>query len=309
MSEQGSGREITMEKRQVHRAFELKGMTIAIDRLLPTKQLPPDVQKSSKYKVMEVSIREIGIIEPIVVVHKKGAPGYYLLLDGHLRVHILMNQGHTKVFCLLSTDDETFTYNKMVNRIPPIQEHYMIMKAIKRGVSEQTLASSLGLDIDRIKQKRDLLNGICDEVADMFKTRNVPATTFKIIKKMRPIRQIQTAELMVGANDYTSTYAKAMLSLTPSDQLQIGHSSKKEECLSPEQIASMETELMHLESEYKLAEQSLGADVLTMVVYRGYLSHILENSEVSEYLTQRYPEIYKELKRIATTSATEPQNV
>ena len=90
-----------MEKRQVHRAFELKGMTIAIDRLLPTKQLPPDVQKSSKYKVMEVSIREIGIIEPIVVVHKKGAPGYYLLLDGHVRVHILMNQGHTKVFCLL----------------------------------------------------------------------------------------------------------------------------------------------------------------------------------------------------------------
>lgn len=41
---------------------------------------------------------------------------------------------------------------------------------------------------------------------------------------------------------------------------------------------------MHLESEYKLAEQSLGTDVLTMVVYRGYLSHILENREVSEYL-------------------------
>ena len=298
-----------MEKKQVHRAFELKGVTIAIDRLLLTKKLPSDVQKSKKYKETEVSIREIGIIEPLVVCHKKDESGYYLLLDGHMRVKILENQGHTEVFCLLSTDDEAFTYNKMINRISPIQEHYMIMKAIDRGVSEETLARNLGLDIGRIKDKRNLLNGICDEVVDMFKTRNIPATTFNFIKKMKPVRQIQTAELMVGANNYTSTYAKAMLSLTPSDQLQIPYNARKEESLSPEQIASMETELLYLESEYKLAEQSLGTDVLTMVVYRGYVSHILENTEVSEYLTQHHPDIFKELHRIAKTSATEPQQV
>ena len=183
----------------------------------------------------------------------------------------------------------------------------MIMRAIDRGVSEETLARNLGLDIDRIKEKRNLLNGICEEVVDMLKTRNIPATTFKILKKMKPMRQIQTAELMVGANNYTSTYAKAMLSLTRPDQLQIPNKAKREESLSPEQIASMETELMHLESEYKLAEQSLGTDVLTMVVYRGYLFHILENMEVSEYLTQCHPEIFKELQRIAKTSAMEPQ--
>jgi len=69
----------------------------------------------------------------------------------------------------------------------------------------------------------------------------------------------------------------------------------------------METELTHLESEDKLAEQSLGTDVLTMVVYRGYLSHIFENAEVTEYLTQRHPEIFKELQMIVKTFATEPQ--
>lgn len=185
----------------------------------------------------------------------------------------------------------------------------MIMKALDRGVSEETLARNLGLDIGRIKDKRNLLNGICDEVIDMLKTRNIPATTFKIIKKMKPMRQIHTAELMAGANNYTSTYAKAMLSLTPPDQLQTPHNAKKEESLSPEQIASMEMELMHLESQYKLAEQTLGTDVLTMVVYRGYLSHILKNREVSEYLTRHHPDIVKELQRIAKTSATEPQQV
>ncbi len=298
-----------MEERQIPKAFELKGVTIAIDRFLPTKKLPPNVQKSHKYKEAEVSIREIGIIEPPVVSHKKDMSGYYLLLDGHMRVQILKSLGHTEVFCLLSTDDEAFTYNKMVNRISPIQEHYMMMKAIDRGVSEETLARHLGLDIGRIKEKRNLLNGICNEAVDMLKTRNIPASTFKIIKKVKPTRQIHIAELMVGANNYSSTYAKAMLSLTPPDQMQTPRKAKKEESLSPEQIASMETELMHLESEYRLAAQSLGADVLIMVVYRGYLSHILENTEVSEYLTQHYPEICKEFQNIVKTSATETQQI
>jgi hypothetical protein len=46
-----------------------------------------------------------------------------------------------------------------------------------------------------------------------------------------------------------------------------------------------------------------------MVQYRGYLSHILENREVSEYLTQHYPDIFKGLQRIAKNSATDPQQV
>ncbi|OPY84052.1 MAG: RepB plasmid partitioning protein [Syntrophorhabdus sp. PtaU1.Bin153] len=297
-----------MENKQVHRAFEPKGVMISIDRLLPTKNLPFNVQKSKRYKETAVSIQEVGIIEPPVVFHKKDVSGSYLLLDGHMRVQILKSQGRTEVFCLLATDDEAFTYNKMINRISPIQEHYMIMRALDRGVSEKTLARNLGLDIERIKYKRNLLEGICNEVIDMFKTRNIPATTFKILKKMKPTRQIYTAQLMMGANNYTSTYAKAMLGMTPPGQLQRPLNTK-EECLSPEQIASAETEFMNLESEYKLAEQSLGADVLTMLVYRGYISHILENSEVSDYLSQHHGEIFREFQKIAKTSTTEPQQI
>ena len=33
--------------------------------------------------------------------------------------------------CLIADDDEAFTYNKRVNRLATIQEHYMIVKAIE----------------------------------------------------------------------------------------------------------------------------------------------------------------------------------
>ena len=80
---------------------------------------------------------------------------------------------------------------------------------------------------------------------------------------------------------------------------------KKEETLSPEQIASMETELAQLESEYKIAEQSFGDNVLRMVVYRGYLIRLIENKEVTEYLSSRYNEIFTEFQRIVELYANE----
>lgn len=44
----------------------------------------------------------------------------------------------TTAACLASTDDEAFTYNKRISRLAPIQEHRMILKAIERGVPEES---------------------------------------------------------------------------------------------------------------------------------------------------------------------------
>src|SRR3546814_12071605 len=58
----------------------------------------------------------------------------YSLLDGHLRVEVLKDLGITEVECLVAADDDTYTYNKRINRLAPIQEHRMIQRAIDRGV-------------------------------------------------------------------------------------------------------------------------------------------------------------------------------
>jgi len=70
----------------------------------------------------------------------------------------------TDVTCLVSTDDEAFTYNKRVNRIAIIQEHRMILKAVERGVPEERIAKALNVDVRSIVLKRRLLDGICAEV-------------------------------------------------------------------------------------------------------------------------------------------------
>ena len=56
--------------------------------------------------------------------------------------------------CLISTEDEAFTYNKRINRLAIIQEHRMIIKAIERGVPEERIAKALNVDVASIKRKR-----------------------------------------------------------------------------------------------------------------------------------------------------------
>ena len=71
--------------------------------------------------------------------HRSEAAGAYFLLDGHLRIEALKELGIEEVECLIATDDDTYTYNKRVNRFPPIQEHRMIARAMDRGVAAELL--------------------------------------------------------------------------------------------------------------------------------------------------------------------------
>ena len=148
-------------------AFDLEPMRVTLERLLPTKTLPKTVDRQKKYQQVLSSVREVGVIEPVMIYPmakgkgSSGEPESYMILDGHLRVRALKDLGQESAPCLLSTDDESYTYNKILNRLSSIQEHFMILKALEGGVSEERLAQVLNVDIAQIRAKRDLLNGLC----------------------------------------------------------------------------------------------------------------------------------------------------
>ena len=111
----------------LHPAFEKEIVNIDVKNIVYSKDINAHLLNSRKFKVIVSSIEEIGIIEPPVVTCKNGR---YLLLDGHLRISALKKLNISQVSCLLSTDDEAFTYNKHVNRLTNIQEHRMIKKLL-----------------------------------------------------------------------------------------------------------------------------------------------------------------------------------
>lgn len=281
----------------VDRAFENATLRIPIVDITPLREVRADMRKSVKYGQIAASIREVGIIEPPVVVRDPQAPGRFRLLDGHLRIDILLAQGALEVVCLIATEDEAFTYNRRVNRIAIIQEHRMILEAVKRGLSEERLARALNVNIANIRMKRNLLVGICPEVADMLRDRHVPVHAFAELRKLKPMRQIRAAEMMVAMNRFSMGYVKSIVAATPPDQLVEG--KRPVRGLTPEQVALMTEEADQLDREFRLIEQSYGADHLDLVLAAAYVSNLLDNARVVRHLAQFHADLLQEFQKIA----------
>jgi ParB-like chromosome segregation protein Spo0J len=232
-----------------------------------------------------------------------------LLLDGHLRLAAIRDLGQSEVRCLIANDDEAFTYNKRVNHLATIQEHFMILRALKSGVSEEKLAAALNMDIKLIKRRRTLLDGICPEVVEMLKDKSVNPVTFDALRKMKPLRQVEAAELMSTAANWTSSYAKALLATTRQDDLAKPDQPKKISGLTSEQMARMEREMTSLHRDFKLIENSYGDDILHLVIASGYLSKLVSNKEIQRYLSLHHSELLDEFRAIISTSSLDQTQV
>jgi len=277
--------------------FEAASVRIPISQILPLRAVPEKVKKSVKYAQIAASIREVGIIEPPVVI-RDADPNTYQLLDGHLRIEVLKDEGISAVVCLVSTDDEAYTYNKRINRLAIIQEHRMIMTALDKGVSEERLARALNVNIKAIRSRRRLLDGICAEVAELLRDKHVAFNTFRELRRLQPERQVEAAQLMVAMNRYTIGYARSLVAATPEALLAKPKKKKELKGLTSEQIALMEEESAKLQRHFKVIEKDYGADHLDLVLANGYVSRLLGNARVVGYLAQCHPEILAEFQKL-----------
>lgn len=291
--------------KQIAIGFDPSGTIVPLTNILPLKQVKSSLKATQKYRQVLFSVREVGIIEPLIVFPQNGKRDTYLLLDGHIRLEVLKELRQTHARCLISTDDEAYTYNKRVSRMATIQEHMMILKAIKSGVSEERIAKVLNVDVASIRLKRELLDGVCREAAEILKNRHMVPKAFYYIKKMKPMRQIEVAELLIASNNCSIPYIKALLAATRPEMLVDPDKHKFLEGLTPEQVAKMEKEMEVLQRDLKLVEETHGTEVLNLVLARGYLAKLMGNVRVVRYLNQHYPDIFRELQTISEGSSLE----
>jgi hypothetical protein len=179
----------------------------------------------------------------------------------------------------------------------------MIMRAIERGVSEERLAKALNVNIKLIARRKTLLDGICPEVVDLLKDKTVNPQTFETLRKMKPMRQIEAAELMVTAGNWSAGYAKALLAATKQEDLAKPERPKRILGLTSEQMARMEREMTSLHQDFKQIENSYGDDILHLVIASGYIQKLVNNREIERFLVQRYPEFLQEFRAIISAAS------
>ncbi|WP_431258539.1 plasmid partitioning protein RepB C-terminal domain-containing protein [Roseateles chitinivorans] len=284
-------------------AFVPDPVSVELTRLLPSRRVPDGLTATRKFRQIRSSIEEIGLIEPLSVTRAEPSSGQHVILDGHVRLVVLRDIGWLEAPCLASTDDEGYTYNNRVNRLSSVQEHLMIRRAIDRGVSPERIAKALSVDVSHILKKNSLLDGLCSEVIDLLRDKNFSVELARVLRKMKPPRQIECAELMVSANKLSVSYGEALLVASPPSSLIDGPHVRNMRGVTPEQMSRMEREMANLQGQYRLVEQSYGQDVLNLVLTRGYLKKLLANEKIARYLRLHQPEMTDQFTSIVETES------
>jgi hypothetical protein len=273
----------------VKHGFDPMMIEVTLDCIHPLVPIRDKVFETAKFRTILSSIRELGVIEPLAVHPSRELDGHYDLLDGRLRLEALKQLGHKSARCMVSLDDESFTFNRQITRIASVQEHRMIRAALAKGASEERIAQVLNIDVKRVREKAHLLDGIAPEVARMLRDRQVIPAVFAILRKMKPLRQIEAVEMMNAANKFTKPYADMILVTTRPDALTDKARPKRQDEISPEDIARMEAEMERLQQDSSAVEDTIGETMLSLVVAKGFITRLLRNENIHGHL-KRYHE-------------------
>ncbi len=289
--------------RKVTMGFEPETVTVRVRDILPLRQVTEAVRKSRKYRQIEASIRKAGIAHPPTVARHATMKGSYLLLDGHIRIEVLKALGIEEVVCLVSLDDEAFTYNRQVNRLATVQEHRMILKVIERGVSERAIAETLDVDIASIRAKRNLLRGICAEAVEMLKDKHCPINTIQALRRLKPTRQVEVVDLMIRIDNFAASYARALVAATPPEQLVDAGRPRVLKGVSPDELARIRKEVEKLREGIDRVEATYGPDHLNLVIAAGHVRSLLGNEAIDRHLSKHHPEMHREFAGICEAAA------
>jgi hypothetical protein len=287
---------------KVKAAFKPTEILLSIDSIITQKEIAGAFRKGSIYRQIAASLAQVGLIEPIVVFPK--AKGSYLLLDGHVRIDILKIRGATEVRAIVATDDEAYTYNKRVSHASAIAQHFMILKALAGGVSEERIATTLNLNVAQIRKQRDMLDGICPEAVEILKTKTVTANAFAILKKMKPVRQIEAADHMVAHGTYSVKFVKFLLTITQEDLRRQPLVKKQVEAGIKGANMMLQQEMETLLKDFKAVEHSYGTDFLTLTVICAYIERLLGNAKVERHLAKHQPDILDTLRSTLADTKT-----
>jgi ParB-like chromosome segregation protein Spo0J len=287
----------------IKQAFQPDIISLDLTKITPLKAMTAAYRKTPTYRRIAASMATVGLIEPLIVFPNTG--DNYIVLDGHTRLDILLATNATKADCLLATDNESYTYNKRVNYIPPIAQHHMILRALKH-VSEERIANALNVTIATIRERRDLLQGICPEAADLLRNERVSADAFSALRKMKAIRQIDVARLMLSARKFSGRFARALLDGTR-DELLAPTPTTRPRRLTHEQQSMMEQETDELLKHADSIKANYGNDVLNLTAASKYVERLLANTRVHRYLGKHHEDTLTALEQVLADTAGDKQ--
>ncbi|ELZ5766934.1 TPA: chromosome partitioning protein ParB, partial [Escherichia coli] len=197
---------------------------------------------------------------------------------------------------------------KQVNHINVVEEHRMIIKSLAK-VSIEKLSAALGISVDAIKDKANVMNGIDPSVIAKLSDKPIPKATFDVLRKMKPIRQIEAVGTMINFDNYSKKFAMSILDATPSSMIVNKGKNTPYKKDIKKTILRLEQEMATTSEETKKLQTEYGSDMLKFVIIQSYINKLLGNSKVLHWFLENEVDYLNELKRISRINSLDDKTL
>ncbi len=144
-----------------------------------------------------------------------------------------------------------------------------------------------------------MLNQLSAEAFNLLKDTPIGANALKVLLRMKPTRQVEAAKLIVSAGNFTRRFAQALYTATKRENRVMPRGTRRMSGLPQKQEIKMQHELECLLNDSQ-ATESYGTDVLSLVVASGYVSKLIGNQAIENYLASHHSEILERFKAIVS---------
>lgn len=278
----------------LHKELEIEGRDIGLSLLDPLRTRNTKLEKSRGFKRILASVQTLGLIEPLCV-YPEGER--YVILDGFLRMKACESLGVETVPCLIYPDKEAYTYNRMVNKLSPVQENRMIKKALET-LDKKTITQALGIARLECRLTDPVLQALAPEVVTAIEKGNLSKSAGVEFVHVVPDRQREILREMEKKDEYSPRFARAMILRTPEEQRSGWKGRAAPWKRDPERKKEMAARLEQAEEKHDFFSRlyrDYTSDLMKMSIYARKL---ITNERIEAILRERHPEILERLRSI-----------
>lgn len=252
-----------------------------------------------EYERIRASILAVGLIEPLLVFPESD---YYIILNGHQRYCILLELGVEAVPCIFATERESFTSNRMVNRLSPVQESRMIKKSLEE-LDAKTIATALGISQIAHRLNATLLKQLHPAVAAAFDAGTIKKACVLELAYVTPKRQQEILSAMENYKDYTVPFARSLVLKTPQHARAKNRTGQRNPWARNEQRkADLLKKLADAEERhdfYTTLYRQYSINLLKLVIFARIL---VTKERIAAHLQESHPDILATFQEIITNA-------
>jgi hypothetical protein len=267
-------------------AAEPKGLDILIGELKPIHERKC---RRDHFRRILASIQVVGLIEPLCVYKEKD---HYSILDGVLRHKACIELKINSVPCLVFKTKEAYSFNRMVNRLSAVQEHRMLMKALKT-LDKKTVSRALGVSAINTRLRNSLLIRLHPETSKALDNGKIQVSCAETLAFVKPERQQTILKEMTKTGDMSAAFARALVMRTPVQlRAKLGTRQKtpwNQEDKKKLLVASFNETVQRYDFFAKLYQQ-YAIDLMKLYIY---VRKLLTNERARAFIESSHPEILK----------------